>query len=56
MKIQDIQEYLPHRYPFLYVDRVEQITEQKIIAIKNISLNEPYFTGHFPGDPIMPVC
>nr|WP_197073321.1 3-hydroxyacyl-ACP dehydratase FabZ [Marinitoga sp. 1154] len=47
-------EILPHRYPFLLVDKVIEITEEKIIAYKNISINEPQFQGHFPGYPIMP--
>ncbi len=55
MKIDEIREYLPHRYPFLLVDRVIEINlGQNITAIKNVSINEPYFTGHFPELPIMP--
>ena len=50
----DIEAYLPHRYPFLYIDRVVGIDQQKITAVKNVSFNESYFRGHFPGDPIMP--
>ena len=49
-----IMELLPHRYPFLLVDRVESIEEGKIHAIKNVTFNEPQFTGHFPESPIMP--
>lgn len=49
-----VMDYLPHRYPFLFVDKVEEISENSIIAIKNISMNEHYFTGHFPNNPIMP--
>src|SRR5437762_11662288 len=45
---------LPHRYPFLMVDRVAKIEGSKITAIKNVSVNEPYFEGHFPNHPIMP--
>jgi UDP-3-O-[3-hydroxymyristoyl] N-acetylglucosamine deacetylase/3-hydroxyacyl-[acyl-carrier-protein] dehydratase len=45
---------LPHRYPFLMVDRVLAIDDRQITAIKNVSANEPYFQGHFPGHPIMP--
>jgi len=46
---------LPHRYPFLLVDRVESWTkDETILATKNVTWNEPYFTGHFPGDPVMP--
>ena len=51
----DIQRYLPHRYPFLLVDRVVEVEAGKsIVAYKNISFNEPQFEGHFPGHPIMP--
>lgn len=50
-----IMEYLPHRYPFLLVDRVEKVEPNKsIVAYKNVSFNDPFFQGHFPGDPIMP--
>ncbi len=50
-----VANFLPHRYPFLLVDRVEQLEAMKrIVATKNVSWNEPYFTGHFPGDPVMP--
>ena len=46
---------LPHRYPFLLVDRInELVTDEKIIALKNVTINEPFFQGHFPGSPIMP--
>ena len=53
----EIEKYLPHRYPFLLLDRViSMITEpeKKLIGIKNVSKNEPYFQGHFPGNPVMP--
>jgi beta-hydroxyacyl-ACP dehydratase FabZ len=49
-----IQAILPHRYPFLLVDRVDSLTEDKILARKMVTLNEPFFQGHFPGNPIMP--
>jgi beta-hydroxyacyl-ACP dehydratase FabZ len=53
--IQKIMELLPHRYPFLLVDRViELIPGDKIIALKNVTINEPFFQGHFPGQPVMP--
>ena len=53
--IQRIMSMLPHRYPFLMVDRVEEIVPQKYIkAYKNVSINEPFFQGHFPGFPVMP--
>ena len=51
----DIQRYLPHRYPFLLVDRVLEITAgQSIVALKNLSANEPFFSGHFPDNPVFP--
>jgi 3-hydroxyacyl-[acyl-carrier-protein] dehydratase len=50
-----IQELLPHRYPFLLVDRVLELEpNQRILAAKNVSINEPFFQGHFPGHPVMP--
>ena len=50
-----IMEYLPHRYPFLLLDRVVECTPgERIVAIKNVSINEPFFQGHFPGRPVMP--
>lgn len=53
--INEILNLLPHRYPFLLVDRVLEFEEAKrIVAIKNVTLNEPFFQGHFPGRPIMP--
>ena len=53
--IQKIMAYLPHRYPFLLVDRVlEIVPREHIVALKNVTINEPFFQGHFPGNPIMP--
>lgn len=52
--INDIEKMLPHRYPFLLVDKVMEIKEESIIGVKNITMNEPQFTGHFPGNPIFP--
>ena len=49
-----ILNVLPHRYPFLLVDRVVSIEEGRAVAIKNVTINEPFFQGHFPGQPIMP--
>ena len=55
MDITDILKTLPHRYPMLLVDRViECDLKERIVGLKNITYNEPYFQGHFPGDPIMP--
>ena len=54
-KIREIMELLPHRYPFLLVDRiVEWDPGKRIVGIKNVTINEPFFQGHFPGHPIMP--
>lgn len=52
--INAIHEILPHRYPFLLVDKITDFTENKIRGIKNVTINEPFFQGHFPGNPIMP--
>ena len=54
LDIQEIQALLPHRYPMLLVDRVLEITKDSIVGIKNVTFNEPQFTGHFPGFPVMP--
>ena len=55
LDINDIQRILPHRYPFLLIDRVIDLTRrERIVAIKNVTINEPYFQGHFPNLPIMP--
>ena len=55
LTIQEIMDFLPHRYPFLLIDRVLEFEPQKrIVAIKNVTMNEPFFQGHFPGYPIMP--
>jgi beta-hydroxyacyl-ACP dehydratase FabZ len=54
MKLEKILGLLPHRYPFLLIDRVLEVTDDKVIALKNVTINEPYFQGHFPGAPIMP--
>ena len=55
MDINEIRDYLPHRYPFLLVDRVTELNlGESIVAYKNVSINEPFFNGHFPHHPIMP--
>lgn len=54
MDINEILSVLPHRYPFLLIDRVIETEESRIRAIKNVTYNEPCFTGHFPGRPVMP--
>lgn len=52
--IQEILRVLPHRYPFLLLDRILSVTEDEIVGLKNVTINEPFFQGHFPGHPIMP--
>ena len=52
--INDIEKMLPHRFPFLMVDKIMEIHEESIIGVKNITMNEPIFTGHFPGNPVFP--
>jgi 3-hydroxyacyl-[acyl-carrier-protein] dehydratase len=54
LMIEEIKNYLPHRYPFLLVDRVVEVEEDRIQAYKNVTVNEDFFNGHFPGQPIMP--
>jgi len=55
MDILEIMRYLPHRYPFLLVDRIVELVDNKSIrGIKNVTMNEPFFPGHFPGYPVMP--
>lgn len=55
LDVNEIMKNLPHRYPFLLVDRVKELeVNKRIVAIKNVTINEPFFQGHFPGHPIMP--
>ncbi len=55
MDINEIMSIIPHRPPFLLIDRVEEIVDgEKIVAIKNVTMNEPFFVGHYPGEPVMP--
>jgi 3-hydroxyacyl-[acyl-carrier-protein] dehydratase len=55
LTIQEIMDFLPHRYPFLLIDRIVEFEPQKrVVAIKNVTMNEPFFQGHFPGHPLMP--
>lgn len=55
LDIHEIQRLIPHRYPFLLVDRIlEMELGKRVVAIKNVTINEPYFVGHFPGYPVMP--
>lgn len=49
-----IQQFIPHRFPFLLVDRVISISDETIVGLKNVTINEPFFQGHFPGAPVMP--
>ncbi len=55
LDVNDIMQLLPHRYPFLLVDRIVEIDPgKKIVGLKNVTINEPFFPGHFPGHPVMP--
>ncbi|MBM6551674.1 3-hydroxyacyl-ACP dehydratase FabZ [Marinomonas ostreistagni] len=55
MDVNEIRRYLPHRYPFLLVDRVVELTPgESVVAYKNVTVNEPFFNGHFPDHPVMP--
>jgi UDP-3-O-[3-hydroxymyristoyl] N-acetylglucosamine deacetylase/3-hydroxyacyl-[acyl-carrier-protein] dehydratase len=54
MDINRVKELLPHRYPFLLIDKIISIKENEIVGVKNITINEPFFKGHFPDEPVMP--
>ena len=55
MDVEQIQALLPHRYPFLLVDQIRELEpDRRIVGIKNVTINEPFFQGHFPGRPVMP--
>jgi beta-hydroxyacyl-ACP dehydratase FabZ len=54
MKAEQILGLLPHRYPFLLIDRVLEVSDDRVVALKNVTFNEPFFPGHFPGLPVMP--
>jgi 3-hydroxyacyl-[acyl-carrier-protein] dehydratase len=54
LDISEIREILPHRYPFLLVDRILELEPERIVGIKNVTINEPFFVGHFPDFPVMP--
>ena len=54
LNINEIRDILPHRYPFLLVDRIEELEPERIVGIKNVTNTEPFFTGHFPDFPVMP--
>src|SRR5215471_11874098 len=54
LDIQGIRDILPHRYPMLLVDRIEELEPERVVGIKNVTINEPFFSGHFPDFPVMP--
>jgi beta-hydroxyacyl-ACP dehydratase FabZ len=54
MRIEQVLGLLPHRYPFLLIDRVLELTDDRVLCLKNVTINEPFFQGHFPGAPVMP--
>ena len=52
--INQIQKILPHRPPFLFIDRIIEMSDTRVVGMKNVTINEPFFVGHFPGEPVMP--
>ncbi|WP_194190216.1 3-hydroxyacyl-ACP dehydratase FabZ [Clostridium chrysemydis] len=54
LNIKEIKEILPHRYPFLLVDRITELNEEKVVGYKNVTINDNFFQGHFPEEPVMP--
>ena len=54
LDVNDIRRILPHRYPFLLVDRIIELEAERVVGIKNVTANEPFFAGHFPDFPVMP--
>jgi 3-hydroxyacyl-[acyl-carrier-protein] dehydratase len=52
--IKEIKEILPHRFPFLLVDRITELSEKRAVGLKNVTINEPFFQGHYPDHPVMP--
>src|ERR1700758_5686262 len=54
LDVNEIRTILPHRYPFLLVDRIDELESERIVGIKNVTVNEPFFNGHFPNFPVMP--
>jgi UDP-3-O-[3-hydroxymyristoyl] N-acetylglucosamine deacetylase / 3-hydroxyacyl-[acyl-carrier-protein] dehydratase len=54
MDIRQITKFLPHRYPFLLIDKIIYLDRETVAGVKNVSMNEPFFQGHFPGNPVMP--
>lgn len=54
MDVNEIRQILPHRYPFLLVDKIIELEAERVVGIKNVTVNEPFFTGHFPDFPVMP--
>jgi 3-hydroxyacyl-[acyl-carrier-protein] dehydratase len=54
LDIQEIEKILPHRYPFLLIDRIIELEEMRVVGLKNVTMNEPHFTGHFPNQAVMP--